>query len=53
MNKYILVFLGGGVGSMARLFLTSADGKQTGTAFPGEPSPSISLDLWRSDYSLS
>lgn len=34
MTKYILVFVGGGVGSMARLFVTSLVGKQVGTVFP-------------------
>ncbi len=34
MTKYMLVFVGGGIGSMARLFVTSLVGKQVGTAFP-------------------
>lgn len=34
MAKYTLVFLGGGIGSMARLFVTSLIGKQVGAAFP-------------------
>jgi CrcB protein len=34
MTKYLLVFVGGGIGSMARLFVTSFTGKQIGTAFP-------------------
>lgn len=34
MTKYLLVFFGGGIGSMARLFVTSLMGKQIGTTFP-------------------
>jgi fluoride exporter len=34
MTKYLLVFVGGGIGSMARLFVTNLMGKQMGTAFP-------------------
>lgn len=34
MTKYLLVFFGGGIGSMARLFVTSFVGKQTSTTFP-------------------
>lgn len=34
MTKYLLVFVGGGIGSMARLFVTSFAGKQMRTAFP-------------------
>ncbi len=34
MIKYVLVFVGGGIGSMARLFVTSLVGKQISTAFP-------------------
>lgn len=34
MTKYVLVFVGGGIGSMARLFVTSLVGKQMNTAFP-------------------
>lgn len=34
MTKYVLVFVGGGIGSMVRLFVTSLVGKQMNTAFP-------------------
>ena len=32
--NYVFVFLGGGIGSMARLFVSSQMGKYIGTAFP-------------------
>jgi fluoride exporter len=34
MGTYVVVFVGGGIGSMARLFIISLMGKQVGTAFP-------------------
>lgn len=34
MTQYVLVFVGGGVGSMARLLVTSLVGRQVGSAFP-------------------
>ena len=34
MTKYVLVFVGGGIGSMVRLFVTSLVGKQMNSAFP-------------------